>query len=90
MLDKKIDKIVYDDEGKFVGVESEGKLAKGKQLLADPTYFIGTDKVKKVGQVARCIVLLPSPIPKTNNSPSCQMILPHDNLPGRKTGKHQL
>jgi len=82
MLNKPIEKIIYDESGKFVGVQSEGEIAKAKQVIADPSYF--PDKVKKEGEVARCIVFLKAPIPNTNNADSAQIILPASQLKGRK------
>jgi len=75
MLNKPVDKILYDSEGKVTGVESQGETARCKKLLADPSYFIGTDKIKKTGQVARCICIMSHPIPNTNGE-SAQIILP--------------
>ena len=49
MLDKPIDKIVYDENGQVCGVTSQGETAKAKMVIGDPTYFL--DKVKKQGQV---------------------------------------
>lgn len=78
--DNFITKIVFDDDGRIDGVQGffEGKeqLAKCKQLIADPSYFIGTDKIRKEGQIARCICILSNPIPKTNDVDSCQIIIP--------------
>jgi Rab GDP dissociation inhibitor len=71
-----VEKILFDDSGRVCGVASEGKSAKCNQLIADPSYFIGTDKIKKVGQVARCICILSAPIPNTGNADSVQIILP--------------
>ncbi len=48
MLDKAIDEIVYED-GKVVGVKSEGEVARCDCVIGDPSYF--PDKVKKVGEV---------------------------------------
>lgn len=78
-----IEKIEFDDNGRVTGVTSEGQTAKCKQLIADPSYFVGTDKIKPVGQVARCICILSHPIEQTNNSDSCQIILPASST-GRK------
>lgn len=44
---------------------------------------MGTDKVKKVGQVAKVICVLSHPIPDTNDGDSCQIILPYTQLPGK-------
>jgi len=79
MLNKPIQEIVYDKDGRVTGVKSEGQVAKCKMLLADPTYFVGTDKIKKVGEVARCICIMKHPIAGTNNE-SAQLIIPSAEL----------
>jgi len=73
MLNKPVDEIVYEN-GAAVGVKSEGEVAKCKLIIGDPSYF--PDKVKKTGQVIRIICILAHPIPETNNSDSCQIIIP--------------
>jgi Rab GDP dissociation inhibitor len=73
MLAKPIEEIVYED-GKVVGVKSEGETAKAKIVIGDPSYF--SDKVKPVGKVVRAICLLNHPIPQTNNALSCQIVVP--------------
>jgi len=78
MLNKPPVKISYEG-GVFSGIsikddETETvKEIKAQILIGDPSYF--PDKVKKVGQVARCIVLLRHPIPNTNDADSCQIIV---------------
>jgi len=84
MLNKPISKIIYGEDGKVTGVESEGKIAYCKQLIADPSYFAATDKIKKTGQVARCIAILSVPI-KNTNSDSAQIIIPASQVKDRKT-----
>lgn len=74
MLNKPVAKIHYDENGRVCGVESEGEVAKCKQVVGDPSYF--PDKVKKIGQVIRCICILDHPIPNTKNAKSCQIIIP--------------
>ena len=80
MLRKPIDEIVYDKNGKVMGVKSQGETAKCKQLISDPTYFLKTDKVKSIGRVARWLCILGAPVPGTErkNKPaeSAQIILP--------------
>jgi Rab GDP dissociation inhibitor len=76
MLNKPIEEIFYDADGKVTGLKSEGEAVRCHKLIADPSYFIGTDKVRKVGQNARCICILSHPIPDTNDADSCQIILP--------------
>jgi Rab GDP dissociation inhibitor len=84
MLNKPVDKIHYDDDGNVTGVEAEGETAKCKQLIADPSYFLGSDKIKNVGQVARCICLLSHPIANTGDADSAQIIIPASQIKGRK------
>lgn len=74
MLNKPFDGVVFNDNGQVCGVKSEGETAKCKFVVADPSYF--PDKVKKTGQVVRAICVLGAPIPNTNNSSSCQIIIP--------------
>jgi len=76
MLNKPIEEILYDKDGKVTGVKSEGKEARCKKIIGDPSYFMGTDKIKKTGQIARCICILSHPIPGTDNVDSCQIIIP--------------
>lgn len=82
MLDKAIEEIVYED-GKVVGVKSEGEVARCKCVIGDPSYF--KDKVKKVGQVVRCICILNHPPSAISKSPlSSQIIIPQNQV-GRKS-----
>jgi Rab GDP dissociation inhibitor len=74
MLDKPVEEIVYDADGKVCGVKSQGEIAKCKFVVGDPSYF--ASKVKKCGKVARVICLLNHPIPNTNGENSCQIIIP--------------
>lgn len=79
MLNKDIDKIVFDDEGKISGVVSGDETAKCKMLIGHPSYMIKTGnekKVKSIGKVIRCICIMDHPIPNTNNIPSLQLIIP--------------
>mmetsp|Transcript_33532 Transcript_33532/g.94333 ORF Transcript_33532/g.94333 Transcript_33532/m.94333 type:complete len:445 (+) Transcript_33532:104-1438(+) len=78
MLNKPVDEIVYGDDGSFVGVKSEGEIAKAKFVVGDPSYF--PDKVKKVGQVVRCICIVDHPIANTKNAESTQIILPQKQI----------
>eukprot|EP00457_Paulinella_chromatophora_P004399 gb/GEZN01004411.1/.p1 GENE.gb/GEZN01004411.1/~~gb/GEZN01004411.1/.p1 ORF type:complete len:491 (-),score=116.20 gb/GEZN01004411.1/:438-1910(-) len=88
MLNKPVETILFDDEGRVRGVkcpkdESEqGTEAYCKTIIADPSYFAGTDKVKKIGQVARCIAIMSKPIPNTNED-SAQIIIPSKGIKGR-------
>mmetsp|Transcript_34082 Transcript_34082/g.81240 ORF Transcript_34082/g.81240 Transcript_34082/m.81240 type:complete len:483 (-) Transcript_34082:277-1725(-) len=84
MLQKPVEKVVYDAEGKACGVISVGEdgkqaFASCKLIVGDPTYF--PEKCKKTQKVVRCIAILSHPI-TPGNEPSCQIILPQ-NQTGR-------
>jgi Rab GDP dissociation inhibitor len=95
MLAKPIEKIVTDDEGKFVGVTSEGETVKAKMVIGDPSYFgAGSDdgqdgkiRVVEEKKVVRAICILKHPVPGTDDADSCQIIIPQNQV-GRKNGKH--
>jgi len=76
MLHKPIEKVEAKDG--IVHVTSEGETVKAKQVIGDPSYF--PDRVEKVGQIVRAICILSHPIPSTNNSASCQFILPQKQM----------
>ncbi|XP_059181824.1 rab GDP dissociation inhibitor beta [Centropristis striata] len=77
MLNKPIDEIVVEN-GKVVGVKSEGEMAKCKQLICDPSYI--QDRVTKVGKVIRVICILKHPIAGTGDVNSCQIIIPQNQV----------
>ncbi|KAK3739041.1 hypothetical protein QZH41_009833 [Actinostola sp. cb2023] len=78
MLNKPIEAIVYGDDGQVCGVTSQGETAKTKMVIADPSYC--KDKVKKVGQVVRCICIMDHPIPNTKDAESVQIIIPQNQV----------
>merc|ERR1711936_629581 len=82
MLDKAIDEIVFDDSGKVCGVRSGDETAKCKQVYCDPSYC--PQKVRKTGQVVRCICLMDHPFPNTKDALSTQIIIPQKQV-GRKS-----
>jgi len=73
MLDRQVEDIIMEN-GRVVGVKSQGEVARCKFVVGDPSYF--PNKVKKVGKVARIICILSHPIPNTNAENSLQIILP--------------
>ena len=92
MLDKKIDEIVTDDSGKFVGVKSGDETVEAKQVIGDPSYFgaggltdSGKVRVVEDGKVVRAICLLKHPIPGTDDSDSVQIIIPQNQV-NRRNG----
>jgi len=85
MLNRDCDEILYDEEGKFKGIKSQGEVAFGKVLIADPNYIAKLEphKVVSKGKIVRCICILNHPIPKTKDMPSTQIIIPQKQV-GRK------
>jgi len=63
---------VLDSNGRVTG--STPATVKCKAVIADPSYFM--DKVKKIGRMVRAICILDHPIPNTDKSESCQIIIP--------------
>merc|ERR1711884_275803 len=82
MLDKPIDEIVFDDSGKVTGVRPGYEAAKCKQVYCDPSYC--PSRVRKTGQVVRCICLMDHPLPNTKDALSSQIIIPQKQV-GRKS-----
>lgn len=90
MLNTSVDELVFED-GKAVGIkatmtgiEPEMKFeTRAKTILGDPSYF--PDKVTVVGHVLRAICILKHPLANTNDSDSCQIIIPQSQV-GRKNG----
>jgi len=86
MLDKQIEEIVTDSNGKFIGVKSGGETVRAKQVIGDPSYFgAGQDTDGKVrvveeSKVIRAICILKHPIPGTDDSDSVQIIIPQNQV----------
>jgi len=82
MLNRDCDEILYDKEGKFRGIKSQGEEAYGKLLIGDPTYIFKQDKkkVKQIGRIIRCICILDHPVKDTKDLASTQIILPQRQI----------
>lgn len=78
MLEKPVDEILTNEDGKAIGVRCGEEKAFCEQIYCDPSYV--SDKVEKVGQVVRCICLLDHPIPNTKDSLSTQIIIPQNQV----------
>lgn len=78
MLNKPFLGFEFDDNGRVSAVKSDDGKVRTKTVVGDPSYF--TDKVKQVGNVARCIAILDHAPESTNNSESCQIILPMNQV----------
>jgi len=84
MLSKPVDKVVFNEDGTFQGVQSGAELAKAKMVIGDPSYFMDCKKVKKNGRVVRCICILSAPIPNTDGASSVQIIIPQNQVNRKK------
>merc|ERR1712106_581131 len=76
MLHKPIEGVEVKDG--LVHVKSEGEVVKAKQVIGDPSYF--PERCEKKGTIIRAICILNYPIPNTNNSASCQLIIPQKQV----------
>ena len=82
MLNRDVDEIIFDANGKACGVKSGNEMAKAKMVIGDPSYF-PREKIHPTGQVVRCICFLNHPIPNINDNSSAQIIIPGPQV-GRK------
>lgn len=83
MLNAPIDSFEMTEDGKVCGVKTkDGQVARCKMVVCDPSYIAQQfpSRLKKTGQVVRCICILGSPVPSTSNSSSCQIIIPQRQL----------
>ena len=80
MLNRDVEEILYDENGNFKGIKSQGEEAYGKLLITEPSYVQKFNKVKSVGKVIRRICIMNHAIPKTNDVASCQIILPQKQI----------
>mmetsp|Transcript_2506 Transcript_2506/g.3851 ORF Transcript_2506/g.3851 Transcript_2506/m.3851 type:complete len:466 (+) Transcript_2506:76-1473(+) len=75
MLNKGVDEVLFDEQGKAWGIKTGNEVAKAPQIIGEPSYFPPT-KCEATGQVVRSICLLNHPVPGTDNSESAQIIIP--------------
>lgn len=71
-----------------MGVKNSDGIANCSMVICDPTYAIKCglkDRVELKERVIRCICILDHPIPKTEDIPSVQIIIPQKQLK-RKNG----
>lgn len=81
MLNKPIDEILFDSDGKVIGVKSGDEQAKAPLVICDPSYVKDTKgHVKSTGKVIRSICILDHPIPNTKDATSCQIIIPQKQI----------
>lgn len=83
MLNAAVESFEMGQDGKVTGVKTkDGQVARCKMVVCDPSYIADQfpSRLRKTGQVVRCICILGSPVPSTNGSSSCQIIIPQRQL----------
>lgn len=75
MLNRTVDEILFDDDGKAWGIRGGDEIAKCKCVIGDPSYFPST-KIRPTGQVVRSLCLLDHPITGVGRIESAQVIIP--------------
>ena len=58
------------------------QVARCKMVVCDPSYVLEQfpSRLRCTGRVIRCICILGAPVPHTNGSTSCQIIIPQRQL----------
>ncbi len=92
MLNTTVEEVQYEGDkavgikATMRGIDPEMKFeTRAKLIVGDPSYF--PNKVRVVGHVLRAICILKHPLASTNDSDSCQIIIPQSQV-GRKNGTH--
>ena len=76
-----VEKIVYDDNKKFKGIElSNGKYIYGSILISEPSYMEKFNKVQTKKRIIRRICLMNHPITSIGECDSCQIIIPQSQI----------
>jgi len=71
MLDKPVDEVLFDEEGKVRGIRCGEENAYAKKILCDPSYVLNVNKTQPTGKVVRAVCILNHTIPETKESTSC-------------------
>ena len=82
MLDRPVDKILFDEKGHAKGISSKGEEAYAPIIIGDPTYFTDLDKTKVTGRTIRAICLLNHPVAclKDKTIDSANIIIPQGEV----------
>lgn len=84
MLHTPVEEVLYDGDGKAIGIRSKDRVAKCGFVVGDPSYF--PDRAVRAGKVVRKYCILKAPPPNTRDSNSCQIIIPATQVsPTRKS-----
>jgi Rab GDP dissociation inhibitor len=85
-LNTPLQEILYDSDGKVSGVRfphpitKKDTVVKTKKVIADPTYFLNTKRIRPVGKLIRAICVLQHPVEGTDNAESAQIIIPASQM----------
>ena len=79
-LNKDIEEILYDENGKFLGIKSQNEEIYGKLLIAEPSYVKKFGRVKSIGKIFTRICILDHSVPNTENYDSCLIIIPDKEI----------
>jgi len=83
MLNKGVDEVLINEQGKAWGIRTGNEIAKAPLIIGEASYF-PAEKTRVVGQTVRSICFLNHPIDGTDNADSAQIIIPAAQIPGRK------
>ena len=75
-LNRDIEEILFDQNGKFKGIKSKGEIIYGKILITEPSYVKKLGYVKASHKIFRRICILNHSIPNTKDIDSCLIIIP--------------
>ena len=79
--DCNVEKILYDDNNKFKGIEtSNGDHIYGSILISEPSYMEKFNKVQIKKRIIRRICLMNHPILGIGEYDSCQIIIPQNQI----------
>ena len=84
MLRANVEEILFDTNGQANGIRCGSDKAAAKMIICDPSYALKiSGKLKKTGQILRCVSILDHPLPNTDGAESVQIIIPQKQV-GRK------
>jgi len=75
MLNRSVDEILFDADGKAWGIRGGNEVAKASIFVGDPSYF-PSEMVQPTGQVVRSICFLDHTVPNIGDCGSAQIIIP--------------
>jgi Rab GDP dissociation inhibitor len=87
ILNKSVDEILLNDDGTAAGVRSgsgdDAEVALAPLIIGDPSYFPAT-MLRRTGRIIRSICIVDHPVRGLEVPDSAQVIIPQNQVPGRK------